>query len=144
MQIEEVKLVYRNKTKANDRPRIITPETAYKAFMQCWDMDQIELIEECKTMFLDRGMRLMSIASISKGGFSETVVDLRLVFALALKRRANSIILAHNHPSGTLMPSQADINLTKQFTQAGLIMRIPLEDHLIITPESYTSILSTM
>lgn len=143
-KFEEVRLVYHNKTKAEDRLKISCAEHASKVFMQNWDMDQIELIEECKAMFLDRSLRLMSIATISKGGFSETVVDLRLVFAMALKRRANSFILAHNHPSGSLAPSRADIELTRQFKKAGEILRIPLEDHLIITKEGHYSIMADL
>ncbi|MEQ9230596.1 MAG: JAB domain-containing protein [Cyclobacteriaceae bacterium] len=135
-----MKLVYRNKLKACDRLKITCPEDAYKVFLDSWDIDQIELLEECKAMFLDRQLRVMSLASISKGGLNGTVVDLRLVFAMALKRRANSFILAHNHPSGNLRPSQADIQLTIQFQQAGKLMQIELEDHLIITKDGYTSI----
>ena len=141
-QIEEVKLIYRNKLKANERPVVRGAEDAYKIFLESWDHDQIDLLEKCKAMFLDRQLKVMSISSISKGGFIGTVVDLRLVFAIALKRRANSIILAHNHPSGNLKPSRADIKLTQQFYQAGKLMQIELEDHLIITREAYSSVLS--
>lgn len=144
MQIEEVKLTYKNKLKARDRPKITSPEDAYKVFIKSWDHDQIELLEECKAMFLDRQLRVMSIASISKGGLSGTVVDLRLVFAMALKRRANSLILAHNHPSGNLRPSHADIDLTKRFCHAGKILQIELEDHLIVTSDGYCSIISEL
>ncbi|MEQ8470021.1 MAG: JAB domain-containing protein [Marinoscillum sp.] len=144
MQIEEVKLTYKNKIRAKDRPKITCAKDAYDLFIKSWDDTQIELVEEAKAMFLDRQLRLMSISSISKGGFSETVVDLRLVFAIALKRRASGIIIAHNHPSGSLRPSRADIALTNQFQKAGEILRIPLEDHLIITKEAYHSIMSEL
>ena len=142
MDIEEVRLTYRNKQKAADRPRISCADDAYKVFLRNWDMDQIELLEESKVMFLDRQLRVMSLASVSKGGLAGTVVDLRIVFAMALKRRAHSLILAHNHPSGSLKPSRADIELTRQFYQAGKLLQIELEDHLIITNESYSSVMS--
>ncbi len=142
MKIEEVKLTYKNKVKASDRLKIACAEDAYKVFLQSWDQGQIELLEECKAVFLDRRLRVMSIASISKGGMNGTVVDLRLVFAMALKRRADSLILAHNHPSGSLTPSQADIGLTKQFYEAGRILQIELKDHLIITSEGFYSMMS--
>jgi len=141
MKIEEVKLTYRNKLKANERPKITCAEDAYQAFLKSWDQDQIELIEEFKAMFLDRQLRIMSIASISKGGFTDTSVDLRVVFAIALKRRADRIILAHNHPSGNLKPSQADINLTDQFVEAGKLMRLEVVDHLIITNDGFSSVI---
>lgn len=142
MKIEEVKLTYKNKIKAADRPRISCAEDAYSVFLESWDQDQIELLEECKAMFLDRQLRVMSIASISKGGMNGTVVDLRIVFAMALKRRADSLLLAHNHPSGSLKPSQADIGLTKQFYEAGRILQVELKDHLIITNEGFHSMMS--
>ncbi|WP_421896347.1 JAB domain-containing protein [Marinoscillum sp.] len=141
MKIEEVKLTYRNKLKAHERPKVSCADDAYKIFLKHWDQDQLALLEECKAMFLDRQLRVMSLASISKGGFSGTIVDLRIVFAIALKRRANSFILAHNHPSGSLRASQADIMLTEQFQTAGKLMNIPMDDHLIITNEGFSSIL---
>lgn len=142
MQIEEVKLTYRNKVLAKHRPKVTCAEDAYKIFLNNWDRDQLELLEESKALFLDRSLHVMSIASISKGGFSETLVDIRHVFSIALKRRAQGIILAHNHPSGSLTASRADIHLTKQFEEAGKLLRIPLEDHLIITGESFSSIMT--
>lgn len=141
MNVEEVKLIYRNKTKADQRPEIREARQAHKMFLNIWDLDQIELVEESKALFLDCRKRLMSYASISKGGLSATVVDLRVVFAIALKRRADSIILAHNHPSGHLTPSKADIRLTKEFRKAGELLKIPLLDHLIISREGHYSIL---
>lgn len=77
----------------------------------------------------------MAICPISKGGVSGTVVDLKIVFAAALKGRASSIILAHNHPSGNLKPSQADIELTRKFRKAGEILDISVLDHLILSPD---------
>ncbi len=141
MKIEEVKLTYRNKLKANERPKITHADDAYQAFLKSWDQDQIELIEEFKAMFLDRQLRIMSIASISKGGFTDTSVDLRVVFAIALKRRADRLIIGHNHPSGSLKPSQADINLTEQFVEAGKLMRLEVVDHLIITNDGFSSVI---
>ena len=142
MKIEEVKLTYRNKRKADERPKITCAEDAYRAFHQGWDHDQIELIEEFKAMYLDRQLRVMSIASISKGGFTETSVDLRVIFAIGLKRRADRIILGHNHPSGNLRPSNADIHLTEQFVKAGKLMRLEVVDHLIITNDGFSSVVN--
>ena len=139
-KFEEVQLVYRSRVKAADRPSISQPEDAYKILRESWDMAQIGLLEECKALFLDRQSRLMSIASISRGGMTGTIVDPRIVFSIALRRRAHAIILAHNHPSGTLKPSAADIKLTKDIMAAGKTLLIPLEDHLIITPDHYCSL----
>ncbi len=141
-KFEEVQLIYRNRTPAANRPKIKNPQDAYKIFMENWDMDQIELVEECKLMLLDRSLKMMSISSISKGGISGTIVDPKIVFSIALKRRASALILVHNHPSGNLQPSHQDIQLTRNFMNAGKILQIPLEDHLIVTKEGYNSIIS--
>ncbi|MDO5970315.1 JAB domain-containing protein [Flavivirga aquimarina] len=111
---EEVQLVYRNKTKASDRPNVKSPDAAYKILLENWNMDQINLLEECKILLLDNRLKLMSVVHLSKGGLSSIVVDLRIVFSIALKRRSNRIILAHNHPSGSLRPSKEDIEITQE------------------------------
>lgn len=141
-QFEEVQLVYRNKTKASERPSIKSPHDAYTILHQSWNKEEINLFEESKILLLDNQLRVMSIASISKGGLSGTIVDPKIVFSIALKRRANRIILAHNHPSGSLKPSKADIKLTKEFIKAGDILQIPLEDHLILTEDNYCSLVA--
>ncbi|MFY0601646.1 MAG: JAB domain-containing protein [Cyclobacteriaceae bacterium] len=140
-KVEEVRLVYQSKTRANERPKVSSPKEAFNILMKAWDMDQIELLEECKVLLLDRSLRLMSVASISKGGVAGTFVDPKIIFAMALKRRATGIILAHNHPSGNLKPSSVDIQLTRKFRAAGMILDIKVEDHLIVTPDrQYTSL----
>ncbi len=141
-QFEEVRLVYKNRTKANDRPKANSPEEAFNIFYKHWNKDQIGLVEECKLLLLDNQLRLMSIADISIGGMTEAIVDPRMVFSIALKRRSHKIILAHNHPTGNLQPSQADKSLTDRISMLGKMMRIDLEDHLIITEEGYNSIMN--
>ena len=138
-KFEEVKLVYYNKVKAADRLKIKTKETAYEALISCWDMGQISLVEEFKLLFLDRSMGLMSYANLAKGGIDAVYLDKRIAFAMALKRRATSIILAHNHPSGNVRPSHADIRMTKDFVQAGQLLGIEVNDHIIVTEDAYYS-----
>ena len=137
--IEHVKLIYRNKTKATDRPKAGSSCDAYSILRQDWDNDTINLIEEFKLMALDRNLRVMSIATISKGGMSGTIVDLKIVFATALLRRAQRIIIAHNHPSGGTTPSKQDISLTKKIKKAGDLLDLPLDDHIIVTDDEYCS-----
>lgn len=76
------------------------------------------------------------VKKISSGGITGTVVDIRIVLRYALISKATSMVLCHNHPSGNLKPSQADIDLTKKVKQAGDIMDIQLVDHVIIGSES--------
>ena len=73
------------------------------------------------------------------GGVSGTVTDSKLIFKHAIDNLASSIILCHNHPSGSLKPSQADIKLTESLKQIGLLMETPVLDHLIIGENSYFS-----
>ncbi len=132
--VNEIQLVYKTKVPKEDRPKIIASDDAYDVFRNNWSA-QMGLIEEFNMLLLDRSNRVMAMSNISKGGISATLIDIKIVFATALLGRASSIILAHNHPSGNLSPSQADIKLTKKFMRASEILDIKLFDHLILSPE---------
>lgn len=95
--------------------------------------------EEFWVLYLNNSNRILKSAQLSKGGITGTVVDVRLAFKEALQLGAVGIILAHNHPSGTLKPSQADIQLTKKLKLAGDSLDIKVLDHLIITEKAYFS-----
>ena len=95
--------------------------------------------EEFWILYLNNSNKIIKSAQLSKGGITGTVVDVRLTFKEALQLRAVGIILAHNHPSGTLKPSQADIQLTKKLKTAGESLDIKVLDHLIITEKAYFS-----
>ena len=82
---------------------------------------------------LDSGQRLITRRIVFIGTLTSTLVHPREVFAGPLKDRAASIVVAHNHPSGTAMPSNADIKTTQQLVAAGILLGIPLEDHFIVT-----------
>jgi DNA repair protein RadC len=81
----------------------------------------------------------LGVHQISKGGFTGTVVDVRVIFQVALKTCSTSIVAIHNHPSGNLTPSDADHQITMKIKDAGKLLDIHLVDHLIITSESYRS-----
>jgi DNA repair protein RadC len=95
--------------------------------------------EEFWILYLNNSNKIIKSAQLSKGGITGTVVDVRLAFKDALQLGAVGIILAHNHPSGTLKPSQADIQLTKKLKTAGDSLDIKVLDHLIITEKAYFS-----
>ena len=78
-------------------------------------------------------------AQLSKGGITGTVVDIRIIFKLAFEQNATAIILTHNHPSGKLMASDADLQITKRIKEAGKTLEIQVLDHLIITETGYLS-----
>jgi len=95
--------------------------------------------EEFWILYLNNSNKIIKSERLSKGGITGTLVDVRLVFKEALQNGATAIILAHNHPSGTLRPSQPDIKLTKKLKAAGESLDIKVLDHLIVTEKAYFS-----
>ncbi|MBF6608487.1 MAG: DNA repair protein RadC [Flavobacterium sp.] len=95
--------------------------------------------EEFWIIYLNNSNKVVHKCQLSKGGMTGTVVDVRLVFKLALEHRATAIILCHNHPSGTLIASDADKNITRKIKLAGENLDIRVLDHLIITETAYFS-----
>lgn len=96
-------------------------------------------VEEFWVLLLNRANGIIKKVQISKGGVSGTVVDAKIVFKNALEHLASSVILVHNHPSGTLKPSMEDIHLTNKLKEAGKLLDIPVLDHLIFTDNGYVS-----
>jgi DNA repair protein RadC len=95
--------------------------------------------EEFWILYLNNSNKVIHKAQLSKGGITGTVVDSRIVFKTALEQNATSIILTHNHPSGKLAASQADIEITKRLKLAGEQLEILILDHIIITESGYYS-----
>jgi DNA repair protein RadC len=95
--------------------------------------------EEFWILLLNRAGKLLEKIPLSSGGLTGTVADSRLIFEHALKSKATSIMLCHNHPSGSLAPSQLDIDLTRKLSRAGETLDIKVLDHLIIGGGSYYS-----
>ena len=95
--------------------------------------------EEFWMLLIGRSQKVLGKELISKGGLSETWVDIKIIYSTALQYQATGIMLVHNHPSGNLKPSQQDINLTKRIAEAGRILDIKVLDHLIITDKGYYS-----
>ena len=95
--------------------------------------------EEFWLILLKRNNEVIKKELLSKGGMSGTVVDVKLIFKRALEESASGIILAHNHPSGNLTPSEQDKQLTKKVKEAGKTLDISVLDHLIVTDQSFYS-----
>jgi DNA repair protein RadC len=133
--ISEVKLIYRTKVKASERFQVKTSRDAFDIFWKAWDQDSIEHVEEFKLMLLARSNKVLGVASISKGGISGTVTDVRIILQYAIKANASGLIICHNHPSGNLQPSESDLAITKKVKDSAKLMDIQLLDHLIIIPE---------
>jgi DNA repair protein RadC len=95
--------------------------------------------EEFWIVYLNNSNKVISKTQLSKGGITGTVVDIRLVYKLALEYGATSIVLCHNHPSGKLQASESDLFLTKKIKQAGQTLDVIVQDHVIVTEFGYLS-----
>jgi DNA repair protein RadC len=95
--------------------------------------------EEFWILLLDRNNKVKHKFMTSKGGITATIIDVRMIMKVALEMVAVSIILCHNHPSGSLKPSDADLQITQKIKDAGTIMDIKVLDHLIISRNDYYS-----
>ncbi|MEZ5059376.1 MAG: JAB domain-containing protein [Saprospiraceae bacterium] len=137
MNISEIEVSY--------HPRKLTDTSignsvdAYKIFYQLWNKGTMELREDFYVMLLNRANKAIGIFHLSKGGITATVVDIKLLFGVVLKTAAQSIILAHNHPSGNLKPSEADKELTRKIKEASTLLEITVLDHLILTKDGFYS-----
>jgi len=119
-----------------ERASVTTSATAYELVRP---MLADKPHEEFWLIFLDRGNRLLDKCRISQGGMHGTVADPKIIFKEALDRRASSVVLCHNHPSGQLRPSEEDILLTRKLVEGGRILDISVHDHLIVTAAGYYS-----
>ena len=117
--------------------KVTGSKDAADAFRIFWPA--YEHIEFSYLLMLNRQNQILGYHQLSKGGMTGAVVDVRVIFQVALKASCTSIIVAHNHPSGNLDVSDADRKITNQIKQAGVILDIPLLDHLIMTTDSFLS-----
>ncbi|MBB6369800.1 RadC family protein [Chryseobacterium shigense] len=95
--------------------------------------------EEFWAIFLNQRNKVIQVSQLTQGGISQSIVDVRVLFKTALDHLSTGIIIAHNHPSGSLKPSKEDINITKKIKEAGQTLSIQLLDHIIITQDKYFS-----
>jgi DNA repair protein RadC len=115
---------------------VLTPEDVYqliKEFLQGTDR------EHFIALFLDGNSAIIGMNTVSIGTLSESLVHAREVFKGAILASAAGIIVAHNHPTGIPMASEADINVTRKLVDAGRIIGIPVEDHIVIGEETFFS-----
>lgn len=138
-QVAEIQLTYKSNIRPSLRPKITSSRDAYNILIENWDDSKIEFVEQFKVMVLNRANKVLGIWEASTGGVTGTVADPKLIFAAAIKANACGFIVAHNHPSGNLQPSQADIDLTKKMKEGGKLLEIQLLDHVILTTEGYYS-----
>jgi DNA repair protein RadC len=139
-KVAEVRLIYKTKVKPSERLQIKSSIDAYDIFIQEWNQDTLEHIEEFKVLLLNRSNRVLGTAPISIGGTTGTTTDIKIILQYALKTNAQGIIICHNHPSGNDQPSESDKKITRKIKEALELLDMQLMDHLIITPhEGYYS-----
>ncbi len=139
-QIPECKISYSLIGEVDTLPQVTSPEQAYKLLLEIWDKDTICYREEFIVLLLNNAKRVIGWSKISIGGSNATIVEPAMVFQVALLSHASSIILAHNHPSNNMRASTADINLTKRLKEAGQLLGISIDDHLIISSTTFISL----
>lgn len=135
-KVSEITVSY--KPRKAHRPVVSSSGTAIEIARQFFPEGTIELQERFVVMYLNRANRVIGVCPVSVGGITGTVADPRLILAVALKVVATSIILFHNHPSGSVRPSTADISLTEKIKNAALYHDITVLDHLILTEDADT------
>ncbi len=133
-KVNEIKVSYKERIPASFWQKIVSSQDAAQVLFEHWDKDTIGLYESFKVVFLNNSNKVKGVYELSKGGITGTLADVRLLFGIALKSATCAVLLSHNHPSGKLMPSGADKDLTNKLKQAGDILDIKVLDHLILVP----------
>lgn len=126
----------RSGTHQVDKIPVKSSETVFQVFHPL--MGDLEH-EEFWLLMLNRANRVLGRFKVSQGGLSGTVIDTRIILKKALDNLASSIIVCHNHPSGNMQPSDADVKITEKLKKAAEMLEIKLLDHIIIADKSYFS-----
>lgn len=137
--MENVKFLELKKIQtAFPKVQITQSNVAYNFIKQFYN-DDIEIFESFFILLLDRANNTIAYAKISQGGVAGTLVDVKIIAKYAVDSLASSVILAHNHPSGNIQPSDSDIILTRKIKDGLKILDIQVQDHIILTNNNYYS-----
>ena len=136
--LQEVTINYKPSHNSSSLHKIATSKEAIDVLRLIWS-DRMNYVEEMYLLLLNRGGCLIGYCKLSQGGTSSTIVDVKMILQVAIKANAHSLILAHNHPSGNIKPSEADLLLTRRVKESCKLMDIALLDHVILTTESFYS-----
>lgn len=138
-EVAEVTISYKPNIKPAERVQIKSPKDLQQLLVNFIGVDKIEYREVFCIALLDKDLKILGVIKVSEGGTAGTVVDPKIVFQAALKANAKHIVLSHNHPSGELLPSRADIQTTKRIVRAGKVLGIAVLDHLIVSAYDFYS-----
>jgi len=131
-KVAEVELRYRTNINPKDRAQVKSSQNAYEIFLDSWNRNTIEYFEEFKVLLLNRNNKVLGMTTLTKGSTTGTIVDVKQLIQYALKTNASSIIVAHNHPSGNLEPSESDKTITRKIVAGCEAIDVKLLDHLLI------------
>ncbi|WP_370862149.1 JAB domain-containing protein [Parabacteroides faecis] len=142
LKVCDVKLTYNTKVKSSERPVIHNSEDIYRLLVDhVYNEGTIQYKEYLKLILLNNSSKVLGVSNISEGGINETSADIRIIMQAAILGNASSIILTHNHPSGSLKPSAQDDLVTTNLRKAAKLFNITLLDHIIVTDSGYYSYL---
>lgn len=137
--VQEISVSYKPTFKLSEMPKLISSKEVYDFLRTIWDEDTIQYSESFYVVHLNQGNRMIGVQRVSSGGLTGTVADPRIIFGTAVKIGTINMIIAHNHPSGNLKPSEADKEMTLKIKNGGKLFDMKLLDHLIISSEGYFS-----
>ena len=135
--VAEVTLSYNPRN--TQKTKVMGSADAYRILLPTFREGTIHHREYFKVLFLNNANDVLGCTQISEGGITNTYVDVRIILQAALLTNATSLILAHNHPSGSLKPSSEDRKLTESIKQAAALLQIRVVDHLIMSDDSFYS-----
>jgi len=127
----EAKIQYLVRVPAKQRTKISDSKTAFNVLKQYYP-EESRWQEIAHVLYLDRANKVIWVSKLSEGGLTGTIMDPKVIFMKALKCLAHGIIVCHNHPSGNVKPSEADIQLTHKLIDAGKFLDMAVLDHIII------------
>lgn len=138
-RVAEVELSYKNNVPYNERKKIQCSDDAYRVLLNTHDDNTIDYTETFRVLYLNQSNQVLGIKTISTGGVTNSVVDVRTILQGALLTNAVAMILGHNHPSGNVKPSREDERITDQISKAAQMLNIRVLDHIVYTRENHFS-----
>jgi DNA repair protein RadC len=134
-KVNEIQISYKEKITTLNSVSIKKSKDAADLLFENWNDNTIALHETFKVLLLNNSNKVKGIFQLSSGGITGTLVDIRILFATVLKSLSVGIILCHNHPSGKLVPSESDKQITTKIKSAGNFLDVKVLDHLILAPD---------
>lgn len=137
--IGEIEILYKPKRTGKELFKISNSDDAYKYFKKVWSK-RMSHVEEVYLLCLNCANQVLGYSQISLGGINGCLIDPKVVFQVALKANASGVIMAHNHPSGSLNPSVGDLRITKKLAEGAKVLDVSFLDHIILSSKDYLSL----